>query len=533
MPFKTVSSSSDNLLTSDSTPVLRSSLSNFELNSSSGDKSLDYYNFCAPKLPAHSTGQNKTLSLQGGLTLSSVHKTLHSEKSRSLDVDSELLSPVTQLPTLRDQVMSMSDSDILAPTYESIADFNQVEGKLQQRSSSCDCLHDSTENLLSDKRPESQNALYDKLIPQHTDASIYDSLGPSREDLQTSPDPAESLPLGIGIGRMSYYRMTHNYEDVDVELRHSDKSGSASPEDPSDWTSSLPLSVIHKDSRPKSMNLKETNTLSRKKQLPLQEEWFSAETSKFRPPRLSREGSIDRQGKHVAPSVNPNLKFQPRSSVDSMDVLSSTDSASVAKRESNGSASSAELETKSVSQIVLDHMKREHSNSPIHRVTHEEVEIRMKHMHTDKPLSQPVAEPPAIPKRGLSEVSLISQPEAEIEEANRLRDISPPIPPRPQERFTVPLPQTQFEFVKPPPPPRPKVLCPTELSYATVTFANGDTSLHVEPVMNNQRPFLTISQASSDVAYVAVHHGMTEGLRATSEQVADHHREFFETKQQS
>ena len=87
-----VSTSSDDLLSPSPAPVstssgLRNSLSNFELNSQNKDRSLDYYNYCAPKLPAHS-GPSRG-SLRSKLSLSG-HKLPNSAEGLC---DTDVLSP--------------------------------------------------------------------------------------------------------------------------------------------------------------------------------------------------------------------------------------------------------------------------------------------------------------------------------------------------------------------------------------------------------------------------------------------------------
>lgn len=569
-----VSSSSDDLLSPspasiNSTPILRNSLSDFELNTSSRDKSLDYYNFCAPTLPAHST--SSTLSLRNKQTLTSGRKPRQSNDA------------LTEASPMRSEMDSGSDPNILSPPYASVKHLDLGAGtsygrKLKCRSSSCDCLDmrdPVAKNLatLSDERPESHNSMYDKLIPladirNPAKSSIYDSLGPSKEDVKSgssSPDLSDSpTERNFLHGRkINYLKKSHKYEyiDVDLESRGSEKSGSSSPigmEHPADWTNTLPINLIHHDgaklvkksTRPSFS--KETKTMPRRKHLPLQEsdrEQSSSETEytsvkKIRPPRLSRENSGDPadQAKSTSIFVNTNHKSQTRSSVESMELISSTDSVPGSRRASvfsNGSVSSTELELKH-NHTASDHVKREHSNSSSHRGTHEETEIKTKNVspidQIDTAVLQPNAtEPPPIPKRTLSDASP-KHSEKSREKKGKVNNGSPPLPPRLQEpRFTVPLPQAQFNFINPPPLPRPRVLCPSDLSYAAVTFASGETPVysHVEPVSRSNRPSIKISQIPGDVSYVAVDFEMTAGLKRTSEQVADHHREFFQTKQQS
>ena len=432
-------------------------------------------------------------------------------------------------------------------------------GRLNRRSSSCDCLdlHETTVDSLEPVRSGSQNAMYDKLSPltdNGVGSTVYDSLRPSREDLKSgssSPDVADSPMEMVNYSsdpRTSFIRRSHKYEyiDVDLENRGSEKSGSNSPngmEHPSDWTSSLPSTLVSRFERAKKQTRqsvsKETNTLPRRKQLPLQEsterDQSSSETeystvSKSRAPRLERDNSveaIDSQVRHAPHLASSSRKSQARSSVDSMELLSSIESTPESRRASvfsNGSTSSIEIEGKHHQDQSI---KREHSSSPSHRVTHEEVAIKTRSEPSDlvtKTLSSDNQEPPPVPRR---------EPSSKLSSTKG----SPPVPPRLQEpRFTVPLPQAQFDFIKSPPLPRPKVLCPSDLSYAAVTFANGDKPVYtqVEPAaVRSKRPSTKIQQIPGDVSYVAVDFEMTAGLQRTSEQVADHHREFFEFKQQS
>ena len=527
-----------------------------ELNFSAKDKSLDYYNYCAPSLPAHS----KALSLRNKLTLSSGHRVLQSTDALHTHKSAEILSPdspdvgalhYSKLSRKRVTTDSASDSDIVSPTYASVDDIKVTSAdgddkKMKIRSASCDCL--DTPELATQQapqisaRPGSHGAMYDKLGPLrdaiNRGTSVYDSLGPSNKDeylsgSSSSPDPCDDPSLDHADQRTSYLRRMHKYEYIGVELenRGSERSDSGSPvgmEHPSDWTMSLPVGFCRQREpavRPRSTVIKATKTLPRRKQLPLQEfgEEQNSSGSEYstmnpaRPPRLSREEAVNPK-----PSVNHS---QARSSVESVDSSESTKRESVF---SNGSASSAELDVRA-SNSTLEHVTREHSNSPSHRVTHEEVAIRIRNTRSESPQEhagnpQPQSRgdgPPPVPKKGIPE-----------------KQGSPPLPPRLQEqsRFTVPLPQAQFDFNKPPPPPKPKMLWPSpDLSYAAVTFTNGETPIysHVDPVIKSNRPSMKIAQTHVDVSYVAVDFEMTAGLQRTSEQVADEQREFFETKQQS
>ena len=528
--FTRVSTSSDDLLSpSSSAPVVRSSLSNDELNISSKDgRSLDYYNFCAPALPAHSS--QRKASLRNKLTLSG-RQLLHSDDA--LYIDQQSPNSPGEVSYSRDSILSRhheknaSDSDAASPAYASIDDYklglnvvSNYSGNLKHRSSSCDCLdmHEAVPNHI---RVESDGLMYDKLTPirDSANSSIYDSLGPRDiKSESSSPDHCDDYIDQ----KMKYLKRTHKYEYIGVDILNSEKSGSNSPvENPSDWTSSLPVGLANRFSLVAGKN-KETKTLHRRKQLPMQEsgELNSSElgyntVSKPRPPRLSRENSVENssQVKNTSRSV-----AQARSTVTSVEMLSSTDSVPEMRRESvfsDGSSSSAELEPK----VGYERVKHDHSISPIHKTTRE---IWMKPLLPDHPLLESPdgnSEPPNIPKRGLTESLSPDQTNESI----------PPLPPKPQEsRFTVPLPQAQFDFDKLSPPPKPKVLYPLDSNYAAVTFANGDHS-HAEPMKSN-RPSVKISQVHSDVSYVAVDFEMTEGLQRTSEQVADHQREFFETQ---
>lgn len=508
-----VSTSSDDLLSpfqsENSSPGLRNSISDQELNSK--DKSFDYYNFCAPKLPAHSKDHNKTMSLRGKLTLSGGRKSVESPDYS----DGSATERNSQLD-------SIGKPNAVSPAYVSIDDYKVQSngiphgGKVRhRRSSSCDCL----EIVQSDGKPEVQDITYDKLVPigtvSATDA-LYDRLGPGKKSKSesSSPDPTESLPTDSR--KAIYLRKAHTYELVDGETdeRDSERSQSSSPEHPLTWTSSLPVGT--------SSHLclsKETKTLPRRKHLPLQESeeknLFEANYNakgKVRPPRLSRESSLDNsdaRGSHTTANSS-----RTRFSVDSSEFLSSIESE---PRQDSASSSGTD-------QSSLINTRREHSNSPIHRVTHEAVELKRKEAANAKlemrsnTLDQPLSEKQMSPK----------------EKGGKKSRGSPPIPPRTQEpRFTVNLPHAQFDFNKPPPPPRPKMLFSPGLSYAAVTFANGDSPAYapVDLASSNQRSLTKISQTGSDVSYASVDFQMTAGLQRTSEQVADHQREFFETKQ--
>ena len=508
---RVVSTSSDDLLSpsqsENSSPGLRNSVSDQELNSK--DKSLDYYNFCAPKLPAHSKDHNKTMSLRGKLTLSGGRKSVESP-----DYSDESATE------RNGQCDSIRKPNAISPAYASIDDYKVQSngiphgGKVRhRRSSSCDCL-EIGQSIAHDDKLEVQEIMYDKLIPLGTVSgadALYDRLGPGKESKSesSSPDPTESLP------KSSYLRKAHTYELVDGETdeQESGRSKSSSPEHPSTWTSSLPVGTSSHFSFSK-----ETKTMPRRKHLPLQDseeknlfEAIHNAKGKIRPPRLSRESSVD----NTDPHGNRTTSNPPhtRLSVGSSEFLSSIESEP--RQESSSSSS--------MDQSSLINARREHSNSPIHRVTHEAVELKRKeaiNIKVEMRSDQPISEKQVSPK------------EKGGKKHSKSRS-SPPIPPRTQEpRFTVPLPHAQFDFNKPPPPPRPKMLFSPGLSYAAVTFANGDSSVYapVDLTSTNQRSS-KISQAGSDVSYASVDFQMTAGLQRTSEQVADHQREFFETKQ--
>ncbi len=500
-------------------------MSDLELNISSTDKSLDYYNFCAPKLPAHSSNQSKTLSLRNKLTLSGGRKLETEVEYSDGNVSTEKDSP---------------SRSAVSPAYASIDDFKlsskgvSNEGMLKCRSSSCDCLEKS--DPANNDGAKVQDTMYDKLVPLSiVNDVMYDKLGPSKEGLKSSsssPDPTDSLSMDMmdrPNQRTSYSRRAHMYEYIEGEMEEqgSEKLQSISPdgmEHPSNWTRTLPTFS------------KETNTLPRRKHLPLQEseekrlsEVKYNSASKIHPPRLSRESSVETTDSQRKPSLNPTRTV---SSADSTDLLSSTESAVESRQGSSGSLLSAEKEVKHSSALIQ--ARREQSNSPIHRVTREAVEIRKKPDAANSSEFQSNTldqEPPPIPEReGSPKDSLRGKKQGNNKSING----SPPLPPRTQEpRFTVPLPYAQFDFVKPPPPPKPKMLFSPGLSYTAVTFGNGDgpAYTHVEPVINSQRSSVKVSQTGSDVSYASVDFQMTAGLQRTSEQVADHQREFFETKQ--
>ena len=487
-------------------------------------------------MPAHSSNQNKSLSLRKKLTLSSGRKS-----DTPFDHTTEVESPNS--PDSNAKQNNTGKSDALSPPYASIDDFKlnlkgvPQKGKLKHRSSSCDCL-DMCDATINDDRLNLQDAMYDKLVPlggsSAVDDVVYDRLGPKEgvKSNSSSPDPTDDKTYR----RASYSRKAHMYEYIEeMEDRGSEKSRSNSPdgmEHPSNWTKTLPVNIFRREttesvkmlSRPSFS--KETNTLSRRKQLPLQQSEDTqakySSASKVHPPRLSRENSVDvtdNQRRLTSSNATPT---HTASSADSTELLSSTESAPESKRESNGSASSMEQHSSALIQA-----RREHSNSPIHRVTHEAVEIRKKadtaNVSTESQSDSLDHKPPPIPERETS-------PKDSLRGRKPVNSKgSPPLPPRTQEpRFTVPLPHAQFDFVKPL-PPRPKMLYSPGLSYAAVTFSNEDSPVysHVEPVVNNIRSSVKISQTASDVSYASVDFQMTAGLQRTSEQVADHQKRIF------
>lgn len=111
-PRKTliVSTSSDDLLSPspNSSSDLRNSLSNMELNSNSKD---NYYNFCAPKLPAHSS---QARSLRNNLTLSD-HKLPHSNDA--LCDSSPDDSGTSKLSAVSNGMDLASEPNIVTPVY--------------------------------------------------------------------------------------------------------------------------------------------------------------------------------------------------------------------------------------------------------------------------------------------------------------------------------------------------------------------------------------------------------------------------------
>ena len=535
-----------------SRPSLQNSLPSFELNTGKKqNRSLHYYNFFAPKLPAHFNSQKSTFGLRNKFTiLSTSQKSLHSDSASSDHDSSELLSPTNSVGS-RTKVSRCH-------AHNSV-----TEGKLTRRSSSCDCLDSLNLTALDpqltvDERPESHNAIYDKLAPhfdlRKTTNYIY---GEDLKSGSSSPDMCESIPFNNVNRNYQYDRKVdclkhgHKYEyiDVDLESKQSDVSGSTSSigmEHPSDWTKSLPVSFDYRQySRTKVR--KETKTFSRRKHLPLQEsdECTSSETSvqsvystKESPPRLSKQQSVDIRVKNTN---RHDHKPQPISPVDSSELASSTESVSESNRESvfsNASISSGELDVKH--SATPDHMKQERYNSPSYRVTHEQVSIKSKFnprwSSTDETDSVPLqssedhCQPSQVTKNGLRKVSPHS--ESSLERQRDIKRDSSPLPPRSQDSiFTVNLPKAQFNFVKPPLPPKPKVLNPSDSSYTPITFVSGGKSVYstVDPTLVKEKR-KKISVAADSVPYVAVDFEMTAGLQRTSEQVADHQREYFHTK---
>ncbi len=498
------STSSDNLLSPLPTNPISSSNSNGELN-----KASDYYNHFANKLPANSGNHSGTLGIRNRFVLSTDRQSMQSDTTSSDHDSTEILSPdgdYSQIAVIDDSKYQATDDMNINSKVQG------YKGKLHRRSSSCDCLDMSgpadSDNILVDNRPDSYNAIYDKLAPS-IDAD-NDSPQPNREERGSQYNK-----------KTPYQRQEHKYEYVDWDLEHkrSSNSRSTSPENPLEWTNSLPINLDIRKTSSQS-HPKVTNTLSRRKNLPLQEpgESESLASTKARPPKLSRGQSVDSTDYHAKPSRSKLNRFSP----DSSDRLSSTDSISGTKQESS-----------STGELNGD---QEIPTSTSSRITHEEVDIKNKHKQNTV-TSTVLKQPPPIPKRGQKETSSSKSSPEETDSAAKSLESSPPIPPRLKEgRFTVQLPpQGEIDIIKPPRLPKPRFIATTDTSYTPVTIVHEEKQVYslIEPFFSNSRPSLKVAPTSENVSYVAVDFDMTLGLERTSEQVKIRLGEYLNGDQQS
>ena len=597
LPFHSLpqSSSIDTLL--DSQPVtkykskLRSSLSDHEIASSASKRNgrpNEYYNFCAPNLPAHIKNRDANTSLQNKFTISTL-RSPHLSDTPSDHDSLELLSPDVgpatgadyskMIPVTRNENLSHNQDD-------SVVGEKSVDGA-QGLSSSCDCLVTGdmiSVASLSEKRPDSQNALYDKLQPQRTSnkQSMYDSLEPYKDNPKSgssSPDANSSLTfsaLSKWNQRSDYFRHIHNYEDIDgteEDKQHGSRSGSHSPtkmELPSEWTS--PLNEELDQSRPtreKSHHIswQVPNTQSRKKHLPLQDiQHVSLKSEHVRhnsefarhdsehvlkesvrtkpnPPKLSRGLSVDvseiNTYKYLPLTDKRGLQSQPRVSVDSLDSVDFSRNRMV----SSGSHSSLELN----SDGSHPHEKTDTNNSSI-RISYEPVALKpsLKGINQSEQSSHHNSDPPPIPYRSsLSSKAHVKEQvnmnlpsrrdcnssTSKPQSIHKATDSSPLLPPRSHHdssKISVPLPQAQFTF-KPQPPPKPRVLLNggggIDPYYTPVSFLDGTKSLLRAPQRDTS---VRAPRSKVPVDYASVDFELTKGLQKTSEQVALDHREYFE-----
>lgn len=570
-------------------------MSDFEIASSArkeGGRPLDYYNFCAPNLPAHSNNRSGALGLRNKFTLSTVQSP-HFSRTPSDHDSTELLSPesgaveYSKMVPLIAKHSGHDSHEAFRTEISSVGHFKSSNGTTIGRSSSCDCLDSQclTENtvLILDDRPDSQNTLYDKLAPQNSsghDAKncMYDSLEPYQDGLKSgssSPEISSNLPLDIVNKHFQYDRKVgylqhgHRYDYIGIELeeRQTSKSGSNSPDSmelPSNWTASLPLGIGHQktmkmlDQPHRRYSNKVTNTQSRRKHLPLQDSGkqistdsecsrLDSDSRKPRPPRLSRGDDAEGYGV-VAYKTRPLFvkQSQPGTSIDSLEFGSSIDSLSRDRLLSSGSHSSGELSMNS-----HHHEKQDSVSSPVN--TYEEVLFSK----TDEELSrtalsvsgQMSSEPPEIPmKSPIKSASMARNTPEPVNEppplpkrsnsdstSSKINNTSSPLlPPRPQDpKFTVPLPQAQINFIRPPPPPRPRLLFSSgpDQFYTAVSFSDGTESSapQRETSVKSPRPSIKLHQAY-DSTYASIDFQMTDGLQKTSEQVA---REYSESIQQA
>ncbi len=527
---------------------------------------MDYYNFCAPNLPAHSKSREASINFRKKFTLTV--QTPHLSNTPS-DYDStELLSPEfsmagedysKMIPVGRNEAISREGLKEVV----SIADVKFIN-ETKCLSSSCDCLtsSDSSAAAFLDNRPDSLNALYDKLLPKATnEQSMYDSLGPYEDNPKSgscSPDASSNLLISASklAQPSTYLRCAHNYEDIDSfeeEQQQGTRSGSLSPtrmELPSEWTSSLqrkdtvPTTTENSHQR---LSRQSPNTQSRKKHLPLQEykhvsdkpnghshvsarhfsEHTNSHPNKPRPPKLSRGQSVD-----VKSQPNPDQEF-------SIGVLSDPISSM------SHSLSSLELSAD-------DHCLREDKDDFVSRSGYETVSLKsIRSLNqisiASQQTSQAVQAPP-IPSRTFKidkdQDTSLNKKKGNVATSHKSINSSP-LPPR-NNQITVPLPQAQFNF-KPRPPPKPKMLMTGTGSgpdphYTSVSFLDGtassvppsqDSPIRVPPRDTPARIPRSKAVDSELGSYVSVDFELTKGLQKTSEQVAHDHKAYFESKQQN
>jgi len=553
---------------------MRSSLSDYELASSSSKPSsrpIDYYNFCAPNLPAHIKSRDATMNMQNKFTLSTLLTPSLSDTQSDRD-STELLSPdgPSEMEYSKMAPASLSENISQEHTKQEnpvITTFKRSINGTKVRSSSCDCLvsegNSSRINWL-ERQPDTKYDLYDKLLPQATTKpqSLYDSLEPYRDSSKSrscSPDPSStnsSTAITNWNKQSGYVRQVHNYEDIDSqdEAQQGSRSGSHSPtrmELPSEWTASVSVKQEEPDrsrsivERPRRLSKQMPKSQPRKRHLPLQNlkqpslnlrvnsklatndsnvSQANTTISKPHPPRLSRELSLD------ASSFTPVSKASGSAQIHHSQLQSSVESF-------HSTATNSQDSTLPQPQSSLDLHPGLSNSSQVSddNVTHKPTPLVTRQMNQS-------SEPPPIPSRPV--MSKSNGKDHATSATLPISDSSPPLPPRSQlesSKISVPLPQAQFNF-KPKPPPKPKMLkaggvAGADPYYTSVSFLDGTESstpqreipLRVPPRNIPARIPRTKAPVDPELGtYVSVDFELTKGLQKTSEQVASDHRAYFE-----
>ena len=544
---------------------------------------MDYYNFCAPNLPAHSNSPIGAMGLRNKFTLSTVQSPLFPDTPSDHD-STEQLSPGNGLGGITEYsklVPVVAGHNNHKTTRSNVSNTTAL-GSMKSRSSSCDCLdsHSSTDTAPSalDSRSDSSSILYDRLAPQPSSAQLantrmHDSLDAHKctaKSASSSPDIlSNSINKHFQYDRkVDYLHREHLYDyiGVDLEAKPKSRSGSNSPIPMGDWTDILPFGIGRQKSKKSAESNKMTKTQSRKKHLPLQDSkrqiLIDSEQSKYDPDLIkshslepSRQNSED-GSRIVEHRSQPPLVKQ--SIVHSLELGSSIESFSHDQL-SSGSNSSIDLNVNhhhnhhkkpevlprtgthgAVSLKSLTNKTEEESNAAqtsSNQTSDEPPPIPKKQNIKSATMArnhhEPVESPP-LPRRSNSEYSGSSLRSQTNKGPN---DPCSYLPPRPIDpRFTIQLPQAQFNF-RPPPPPRPRVLCGsgTDQLYTAVSFSDGtESSAPQKELTTRVPPSLSKMPQSSELgSYVAVDFQVTAGLMKTSEQVALDHREYLEGVEQA
>ena len=530
---------------------MRSSLSDHELASSSSKASsrpIDYYNFCAPNLPAHIKSRDTAMNIQNKFTLSTLLTPSSSDTPSDHD-STELLSPdgprEMEYSKIATATQSRNISRECTKQNPVITTFKNSTSGTKVRSSSCDCL--VSEGNLSranwlEQQPDPKNTLYDKLLPQATKKpqSLYDSLEPHKDSPKSrscSPDPSNPSASVRSWSRQSgYVRQIHNYEDIESQDEaQGSRSGSHSPtrmELPSEWTLSVPAKQGESDQskriaeKPRRLSKQMPKSQPRKRHLPLQN--FKQLSHNPDDPRLSPADDFDVSQAKTKPRP-PRLSRAYSSEANSSKA--STYAGIHSQLQSSAEESLHSTSYSQESTLPLDLINV--SQASDENVTHKPSPLVTRQMNQS-------TGPPPIPSR-----LVVSNGKDHVTPASlHISDSTPPLPPRSQHdssKITVPLPQAQFNF-KPKPPPKPKVLMTggvagTDPYYTSVSFLDGTEScvpqreipLRVPPRDIPARIPRTKVPVDSELgAYVSVDFELTKGLQRTSEQVASDHRAFFE-----